>query len=674
MANSRTPDIAILTAMVLLGSTLSFGMEPLVGRLVVPFYGGAVHVWLTCMMVFQGLLLLGYAYAHLVAPRLGGWHLIVLLIPLVQWPLGFTSPYAPEAPIGALVGSLLATISLPFAALTTTSVVAQSWWARSELASEGEPFWLYAASNVGSLAALLAYPLLVEPLSGLAVQTSTWSSLYLLYVVVTGLAWFRLRPQRAEVASLRFDGSDPTWAWLLLAAAPSALLLATTNHIAHEVGSFPLVWVLPMALYLGSFIPAFRAGEGTSVRISRRWMALLAAQALLFAAFKGAAAWWLLVATLVPFTLLCVSCHRLLYELRPAPERLTTFYLWMSVGGFLGGTAVTLGAPALLDALYEPYLALAVIGLALATGARVAGLRWRPWGEDSALGRRLGIYLGLVLVVAMIDKSGTFHGDVLVRHRSFYGVYRIEDAAAADKTPAHRRMVHGGTAHGIEDRSGRSGAYYHPGSPLDQVVAARPAGPTRTGVIGLGTGAMAGMIDADDTMVFYEIHGEMEPLVREWFGFMNGSPGEVSVVVGDARLKLQEEADEPAYDLLVVDAFAGDGIPVHLVTREAWDIFLSRVAEDGLLAMHISNRYYDIRPVLAVLAQHFGLQGRFQQTPQAATRYPTDFPSQVVVFERDGSRLETFDASGWQPIERGQDLGGAMWTDDWSGLLEALRF
>lgn len=660
--------------MVLLGSTLSFGMEPLVGRLVVPFYGGAVHVWLTCMMVFQGLLLLGYGYAHLVAPRLGAWHLAVLLLPLAQWPLDFVSPYAPEAPIGALVLALLKTISLPFAALTTTSVVAQSWWARSELAKEGEPFWLYAASNVGSLAALLAYPLLVEPLTGLSLQKSGWSALYLAYVALAAVAYARLKPGRGPVASLRVDGEDPVWAWLLLTAAPSALLLGITNHIAHEVGSFPLVWVLPMALYLGSFIPAFRDAEGLAVRASRRWMALLALQAILFAAFKGSAVWVVLVLAFVPFTLLCVACHRLLYELRPAPERLTTFYLWMSVGGFLGGTAVTLGAPVLLDALYEPYLTIAAVGIALAVGAQRGGLGWRPWGEDAGQGRRLAGYLSVLLLVAMVDKSGVLHGDVLVRHRSFYGVYRIEDADASEGMPAHRRMVHGGTVHGVEDKEGRSGAYYHPGSPLDNVVAARPEGPARVGVVGLGTGAMAGMIDADDALVFYEIHGEMEPLVRQWFGFMNGSAGAVSVVVGDARLKLQEEAEQPPYDVLVVDAFAGDGIPVHLVTREAWEVFTSRVADDGLLAMHISNRYYDIRPALSVLARHFGMQGRYLETPEARARYRTDFPSQVVVFARDESRLAPFDASGWEPIEAGQDLSGELWTDDWSGLLEALRF
>lgn len=670
---SRTPDSVLLTVMVLLGSLLSFGMEPLVGRLVVPFYGGAVHVWLTCMMVFQGLLLLGYGYAHLVAPRLGRWHVLVLLLPLLQWPLDFVSPYAPEAPIGALVLALLQTIGLPFVALTTTSVVAQSWWSRSDLAERGEPFWLYAASNVGSLIALLAYPLLVEPLVGLSVQKGAWSALYLLYVLVAGVVGFRLRPRSGPGASLRLDGADPVGAWLLLAAAPSALLLGTTNHIAQEVGSFPLVWVLPMALYLGSFIPAFRERVGTSVRLARSWILLLVLQAVLFAAFKGPAVWLILLASLVPYTLLCVACHRLLYELRPAPERLTTFYLWMSVGGFLGGTAVTLGAPLLLDAAYEPTLAIGAVGLALAVGARRGGLDWRPWGEDGGRGLRFGAYVTLGLLVALLDRSGVLHNEVLERHRSFYGIYRIEAAEQTEGMPAQRRMVYGGTVHGVEDHTGRAGAYYHPGSPLADVVQARPDGPARVGVIGLGTGAMAGMIDADDTLVFYEIHRDMEPLVRRWFGFLDGSPGEVSVVVGDARLKLQEEVDQPAYDVLVVDAFAGDGIPVHLVTTEAWEVFTARVAPDGLLAMHISNRYYDLRPVLALLARRVGMQGRFLQTPPERARYLTDFPSQVVVFARHEDRLAPFDAAGWEPIEAGQDLSGTVWTDDWSGLLGALR-
>ncbi|TNE90457.1 MAG: hypothetical protein EP330_08150 [Deltaproteobacteria bacterium] len=669
---SRRADTLLLTAMVLLGSCLSFGMEPMVGRLVVPFYGGAVHVWVTCLMAFQGLLLLGYAYAHLVAPRIGGWHLLVLLVPLLQWPLGFSSPYAPDAPIGALLAALMRTISLPFAVLTTTSVVAQLWWSRSRLSEQGEPFWLYAASNVGSLAALLAYPLIVEPLVGLSAQTQGWSALYLVYAVLAAAAWFRLRPVMGEAPALAGSREDPVLAWLLLTAAPSALLLGTTNHIAHEVGSFPLVWVLPMALYLGSFIPAFAGEAGWLARASRGWMLWLAAQIVLFAAFKGNVVWVVLVLSFVPFTMLCIASHRMLYELRPPTERLTTFYLWMSVGGFLGGTAVTLGAPALLDALYEPYLAVAAVGIGLAVGAKKAAPEWTPWGEDAGQGRRFAGYLTLLLLVAMGDRAGFFHGDVLARHRSFYGVYRIEDASPSEGLPPHRRLVHGGTVHGIEGVDGRAGAYYHPGSPLDDVVQARPEGPANIGVIGLGTGAMAGMIDADDHLVFYEIHGEMAPLVREWFGFLDGSPGSVDVVVGDARLMLQEEQGED-YDVLVVDAFAGDGIPVHLVTREAWAIYLDRVADDGLLAMHISNRFYDLRPVLAKLGAESGLVGRFQQTPAERASLPTDFPSQVVVFARDEARLAAFDAAGWRRIEEGQDLSGVVWTDDYSGLLGALR-
>lgn len=671
--NNQSVDIALLTAVVLSGSMLSFGMEPMVGRMVLPFYGGAVHVWVTCMMVFQGLLLLGYGYAHLIAPRIGRWHLMVLLVPLLQWPLGFASESAPDAPIGALVLALLVTISMPFAVLTTTSVVAQSWWARSHLKDAGEPFWLYAASNVGSLLALLAYPLVIEPMVGLAVQTWSWSVAYVAYVGLVALAYWRLQPERAHVPKLSISGSDPVFTWLMLAATPSALLLAITNHYANEVGSFPLIWVVPMALYLGSFVFAFKESTGWVVKVSRHWMALLALQIILLSALEAPDGWILLALALVPFTLLCVGSHRLLYELRPPVERLTTFYLWMAAGGFLGGTAVTLGAPTLLNGMYEPFLAVAALGVAMAIAAQKADVSWRPWGDDTAAAKRIGALSAFIVLIALMDASGMFHADVLARHRSFYGVYRIEAAAVGDNI-AVRRLVHGSTVHGLEVEGGRAGAYYHPGSPLHDAVRARPEGPARVGVIGLGTGGMAYMVDVDDTLVYYEIHGEMEPLVREWFGFLDNAATPVRVVVGDARLKLVEESAEEPYDVLVIDAFSGDGIPIHLVTREAWEVYLSRLASDGLLAMHISNRFYDLRPVLTHLADDQGLHGVFLQTPYDRMMPGADFASQVVVLARNPARLQSLRDGGWSDLRVAGMEPGVVWTDDFAPALTALKF
>lgn len=687
MHDRRPLAVPVLTSMVLLGSFLSFGMEPLIGRLVVPYYGGSVHVWTTCMMTFQGLLLLGYAYAHLVAPRIGAAHLLLLLLPFVQWPLGFSSAVAPDAPIVALVMALMRSVALPFAVLTTTAVVAQSWWARSVLEESDEPWWLYGASNLGSLAALIGYPLLIEPFVGLSAQARGWSALYVVYALLAASAWMLLRPSAAALARpVKAAGarSAHVGLWSALAAAPSALLLATTNQVAHEVGSFPLVWVVPLALYLGSFIVAFRDREGALVRASRSWILMVAAQVVMFAAFRGQASLLVLAASLVPFTLLCVASHRLLYELRPEVDQLTSFYLWVAFGGWIGGTVVTLGAPTLLPGLYEPFLACAGVALALGSASRRAGPRWRAWGEDVAVARRYAAYGAVLLAIALVDRSAILHGNVREWSRNFYGTYRIEDIAATSGSPASRRMLHGGTVHGLElleGDAGHSGAYYYPGSPLSQVIAARREGPARVGVIGLGAGAMAWTVDADDALVYYEIDSDTEVLARRWFTFLESAKVPVEVRLGDARLSLHEERErgEAPYDVLVVDAFSGDGIPMHLATLEAWQVYLRRLAGDGILAMHVSNRYYDLRPVLAKLAEVTRLHGVYAHgNPSDGNRdgkaYDVDLPSEVVAFSPDPQRLQPLLAKGWRPLAEGVgSLPEHPWTDDFASVLTALR-
>ena len=685
--SSRRFAIPVVTAMVLVGSMLSFGMEPLVGRLVVPYYGGAVHVWTTAMMTFQGLLLVGYAYAHLLAPRLGAAHLLVLALPFLQWPLGFSSPVAPEAPIATLVASLLSSIALPFAALTTTAVVAQTWWANSSLSRDSEPWWLYGASNLGSLVALIGYPLLVEPFVGLTTQKLWWSGLYVVYLLLAGAAWLALRPQRpVEAASRAVRATDRSLVgiWIALAATPSMLLLALTNQAAHEVGSFPLVWVVPLGLYLGSFIVAFRSREGASVRLARSWVVLVAFQIVAFAAFRGQASLTVLFVTLIPFTLLCVACHRLLYELRPDVRELTSFYLWVAFGGWIGGTVVTLGAPTLLPGLYEPFLACAAVAVAAAMASeRVSDERWRAWRDDRRLRTRYALYGLALLSVGLVDRSAILHGEVLEWCRNFYGTYRIEDVASSETTPAFRRMVHGGTVHGaelLEGEPGRSEAYFFPGSPVSDVFAARAGGPARVAVIGLGAGSMASMVDADDSLVYYEIDRDTEVLARRWFSFLGGAAVPVRVHVGDARLALQTEnaTSAPVFDLLMIDAFSGDGIPLHLATREAWQIYLDRVAKDGILAMHVSNRYYDLRPVLArhgADTQLYGVTASgFSASGADRPKYPEcEFASEVVAFSRNREKLQPLIDKGWRPLEEVAAPSRRAWTDDLASVLTALR-
>jgi hypothetical protein len=334
----------ILTGMVFLGATLLFGMEPLVGRILVPYFGGAAHVWLTSLMFFQAMLLVGYLYAHLFARLLGRWHLLLLLLPLFNLPIGATLRSAPEAPLLALLAVLLVHFALPFIVLSTTAVVAQSWLARSIAGQSHEPYPLYAASNAGSLLALFGYAFLVEPLLGVKAQSFTWTIGYIIYAIMVVAAWVTLKPGKGAILFEPKKDSDlqseaaitaKNYAlWLLLSALPSAFLLTVTNFIALEVGSFPMVWVIPLALYLSSFVITFRGNGGVPRFLAAAWPEVMI---LGFLLYLLPMVWVGLIGPLLLLLAVCLVAHGKLYERRPQVRFLTNYYLTMAVGGFLGG-------------------------------------------------------------------------------------------------------------------------------------------------------------------------------------------------------------------------------------------------------------------------------------------------------------------------------------------------
>jgi hypothetical protein len=353
----------VLTGMVFLGATLLFGMEPLVGRILVPYFGGAAHVWLTSLMFFQAMLLVGYLYAHLFAQRLGPWHLLLLLLPLINLPLGATPRPAPDTPLLTLLSVLLVHFALPFAVLSTTAVVAQSWLARSRAGQRREPYPLYAASNAGSLLALFGYAFLAEPLLGVKAQSSIWTGDYLIYAALVVAAWFTLSPGPGPVAVTGEEGSElpgesaPTARhyalWLLLSALPSGFLLTVTNFIALEVGSFPMVWVFPPALYLGSFVVTFRSQGGVPKLLGVLWPEVVILGLLLYLLPISWVGWFMaVIAPLLVLLGVCLVAHGELYERRPPVRFLTNYYLSMAVGGFLGGgVSEPGGAPGLFRTL-----------------------------------------------------------------------------------------------------------------------------------------------------------------------------------------------------------------------------------------------------------------------------------------------------------------------------------
>ncbi|OGS95885.1 MAG: hypothetical protein A3H31_00450 [Gallionellales bacterium RIFCSPLOWO2_02_FULL_57_47] len=668
--------------MVFLGAFLAFGMEPIVGRMVTPFFGGAVHVWTTSLMVFQGLLLLGYLYAHLVAPRIGAAHLLVLLLPLLQWPLGFVSEIAPQASVAVLIAELMKQISLPFAVLCTTAVVAQSWWSRSLLGRAGEPYPLYGISNVGALTALLAYPFMVEPIMGVNIQRWVWSAGYLLYAAVVAWTWHLLRSVPDSVAPVSAgqteDESLPKLTvlrWLMLSAAPSALLLAVTNVIATEVGSFPLVWVLPLALYLASFIVAFRDREGVFERLGEYWPDLAV---LALAIYVFGVNWVTLPLILFVFFALCVSAHKQLYRLRPHPRRLTGYYLALAVGGWVGGVLVSLVAPMVFSGLWEYPLAVLAVAAARWQRSVSSPLHW--WKEAPIWkgGPRLaGLMIGGAVLCNHYWNVAVSSPDVYAL-RNFYGVSRVLTVPEERGMPSFRVLIHGATAHGMQylapGRRVEPLGYYYRGGALYQALSLRQV-PSRVAMLGLGAGGALPWFDAGESMDIYEIDPDIEWIARNWFTYLEDSPAQVRVRIGDARLKLMEEAKRGAagYDIIFLDAFAGDGVPTHLLTTEALDIYLGLLAKNGILVFHISNRFYDLRPVLKAAAQMHGLAAVYTSRLVEPTNM-MGTPTLVVVMARHKERLAPLlEQKGWARMGEGDGLYVLHpWTDDYVNILAPL--
>jgi len=675
--------MVVLTGMVFCGAILLFGLEPLAGRLLTPYFGGAAHVWLTCLMFFQAVLFVGYLYAHLFARKLGVWHLAILALPLVNLPLQVYAQPDPHAPLLHLLYVLSLYVALPFAVLSTTAVVAQAWLSQSRLGRHQEPYPLYAASNAGSLIALLGYTFVAEPLMGVKLQSVAWSLTYVLYAALVVASWYLLRPGTGPAAQSGEQG-DTTAApatigaatygkWLLLSCLPSAFLLAVTNYIALEVGSFPLTWILPLALYLGSFIVTFRTGGGVPRVLRNFWPEILLAGILMF--LLGPVHWLAIIGHLTVFFLVCLVCHGTLYELRPPASHLTNFYLAAALGGWVGGALISLGAPFVFPALYEYPIVMLLLAPTL----------W--WCREKPYTRLLSsisyvAVVGRAVVVAflvfLIVKEGwqTLQEPVRFRHRNFYGTYTIWDVASYPQNV--RQLLHGRTIHGAQlldpEDSLTPIMYYFIGGGIADVYETTPPA-RRMAVLGLGAGAAAAYVKPGETMVYYEIDPDNEGIARHWFTFLNECKGDVRVVVGDGRLAMQKlDRQEPPYDIIHMDAFTGDGIPTHLLTREAVQIYLERLKGDGVILFHVSNRYYELRPIIKALASELGLTGAINVPTPKTELKANQSATWCVVLARDPGRLDGLIKKGWLPLGPGDGLKDVTpWTDDYINIMLPLR-
>ncbi|TBW39469.1 hypothetical protein EYW49_06245 [Siculibacillus lacustris] len=717
-----------------LSAFLLFSVQPMFTKMVLPKLGGSAAVWSVAMVFFQAVLLAGYGLAHLLTTRLGlakaiGVHLMVCLAAAVVLPIAVPASWGapPERFTEVwLIGLFALTVGLPFFAVSVNGPLLQAWFARTGHAHASDPYFLYGASNLGSFLALLAYPVVIEPWIGAQAQARLWAGGFLvLAALIAALGAVTLKTAPAGAAREVRTKPEPIAArralrWVFLAFVPSALLVAVTAHISTDVAAAPFLWVLPLSLFLATFVLVFRH------RPLPPHGAMLAVQPFLMAAVVALTALPVLplparvALELAAFFVAAMVAHGELAADRPKPDNLTAFYLWMSLGGVLGGIFAGLLAPAIFTTIAE-YPILLVAALACRPGLRrpsTADLRRAlPWVAGAALLFALPVALHLPLgtltdatllalvalavvlvVMARADDlrlAGTFAVTLFAAVgfapglakvesvRSFYGVHRIAESADGQ----FRFLFHGTTIHGAErirdvagapiDGRPRPATYYWSGGPLaDVIAAARAAGGgriARVAAIGLGTGSLACHARAGEAWTFYEIDPEVVRIARDpaKFRFLAACRPDQEIVVGDGRLTLAR-ADRPAADLIVVDAFSSDSIPVHLLTREAIRLYRDRLGPHGLLAFHLTNRHMDLLPVAAALGTAEGLTvwSRVGH-PDAAGEAEHDGTSAVAVMARDPADLATIAGDpAWRRMAPETQV--AAWTDDHADVLAAI--
>ncbi len=683
-ASGQRLAMIVLTSMVFSGALLLFGMEPLVGRLLTPYFGGAAHVWLTCLMFYQAMLLIGYLYAHLCAKKMGGWHLLLLALPLINLPLNINAQPDAHAPLLNILGILFMHVALPFIVLSTTAVVAQLWLYRSSIGEHREPYPLYAASNAGSLIALLGYTFIAEPLVGLRIQSLAWAGTYVVYTIICVAAWFQLRPdkgphiQSSDVASeIGKDKVTPLiyTRWLLLSSLPSAFLLAVTNFIALEVGSFPLTWVLPLALYLGSFIVTFSNRGGVPKFLKILWPEILLITFILY--LWGPSHWFAIIGHLSAFFMICLVAHGTLYERRPSPGHLTNFYLAIALGGWIGGAFISLIAPYMFKGLFEYPLLLLLLGCSFWWCSERLFVPYRPGAPILAAGGRI-LIMAIMLAVIGVESWTSWQEPIKFRYRNFYGTYRIKDEPSVEGMPGGlRKLLHGRTLHGAQlldpDMRQTPISYFYLGGGIADVYQTTNT-PRKIAVLGLGSGAVAAYAKDIDRITYYEIDPDNEKIARQWFTYLDDCKVKVRVIVGDGRLSMQKsDGADHDYDIIHMDAFTGDGIPTHLLTREAMEIYLSRLAQDGVILFHVSNRYYELRPVIKSTSAQLNLYGAINipATRDKLKHYQN--ASWCVALARNPARLQPLVNRGWVRLGKDDGLNGsASWTDDYINILAPL--
>jgi hypothetical protein len=744
--------LIVFTISMFVSAALLFLVEPMLAKMALPLLGGTPAVWNTCLVFFQAALLAGYLYAYAATKWLGRrtqivLHISLALTPFAVLPLHIPTGWEPPAqsnPVLWILAMLSVTVGLPFFLLSSSTPMLQRWFSHSAHSQPNDPYFLYAASNAGSLVGLLSYPLLLEPVLRLSVQSYLWSYGYGLFVAMTvacgALVW-RAHPGVAVAAGAPIEDRGKAYPraiwrhrlrWIALAFVPSSLMLGVTTALTTDVPAIPLFWVLPLAFYLLSFVLVFAKRPP----LSHEWLIRRLPFLILIAVVPTVCKVKLPLLVLIPlylFTLFAVAlvCHGELARSRPQVSRLTEFYLWMSFGGVLGGIFNALVAPVVFSSVVEFPLVLVFAALLRPPidqkqepSAKAARVKRNDWLLPIALGlcmasilvglSHAGVTLGrpgVILIfgysmlwcmsfgkrplrfaaglVALLAASSLYSGDfgmVLPTERNFFGVLRVSNSPNGRL----RYLIHGGTLHGSQSldpsQSREPLAYYTRSGPAGSILSALDAkqlygntGKLRRpvwAVVGLGAGAMACYQQPGESLTYYEIDPAIERIARDarYFTFLEQCAPSAEIILGDARLKLRGAADSN-YDLIVLDAFSGDMIPMHLLTREALAQYLRKLAPGGMLAFHVSNLYLSLGPTLGTLARDGGLvclMSNDTGIPQAQIDAGKS-PSNWVVMARSPADLGTLGADPrWARIEIPPET--QVWTDDYSNLLRVIKW
>ncbi len=597
---------------IFLSAFLLFSVEPLVAKRILPWFGGSAAVWSTCLVFYQCALLLGYLYARAVTrylrPALQFAAQAVLLgASLLVLPIGPGSNWKPESiahPVRLILTMLAAAIGLPFVTMSATNPLLQHWLARG---GNRSPYRLFALSNFASLAALLLYPLVIEPALDIRTQSLLWSAAFVVFMgLCLGAAWEGYRLQTKPVIRPQPDYSAGLWtrqlSWFALAACGSMLLLSVTNHLDENVAAVPLLWVLPLAVYLLSFVFSF----ASRLYEPRWWLRALAfALGILgYSVYNIDTVEAIQISIpiyLAGLFICCMFCHGELNRRRPQTADLTSFYLMIAAGGAAGAVFIGVIAPQIFSGVYElPVTLLLTALLALA-------VFWQPGAWPMRL-----LWVGVAGCMAAVVAANVqaYRQDALTLRRSFYGSLRVVESPRAGPDQ-HRTLFHGTIQHGAQfllpPRRMRPTTYYGPDSGIGIVLRECFDSPKRAGIVGLGAGTVAAYGELGDTFRFYEINHQVVEIAETLFFYLRESRASMQIVEGDARLSLAADRSPP-FDVLALDAFSGDAIPVHLLTREAFALYLRRLKLDGVLAFHVSNDYLDLAPVVAQLANEIGYQ------------------------------------------------------------------